>query len=429
MTRTGKSKWTENLPGTKYSRRAERERGFQDKPLSKLKTVLSGNKKTGASLNLPLLNCRPSKLCAETCYAMEGYVAQDMSIRHTQAVDAMLRTGLGIAQLTKECQARDDVRLCGIGDLVEDHLPQLFRLAEDCPATIFWGFTRKREIADWVRAKRLSNLTLILSWDHTHPPEHVAGYAGPLSYGPTRPGDEVPDDPRIIVVFPEHHQKDPHPDTAITSKDCPAIRYGDEKQDACQRCRRCIDPNNFDPAKLPDYEAKPPRTSSKKRLPKGRKETEYWEHPDADFTTTGQRIRECRAEKKGTGWGGVMSQRELAEELSIPVPSISGWESGRVSPPMPALEHMAVYTFKVSVAWLDAGIGDKHTEFKPEDTEIVEPKADPIAPHPTLRRAVQRAVALLVELAIEDEVSPEMLEIAIASEYAKIISDERKAAS
>ena len=88
---------------------------------------------------------------------------------------------------------------------------------------------------------------------------------------------------------------------------------------------------------------------------------------------------------------------------------------------------MAVYTFKVSVAWLDAGVGDKHTEFEPDEIEVVEPVAARV--DPKLARAIQKVTALLVELAIEDDVSLETLEIAVASEYQKIISDERKAAS
>ncbi len=250
-----KTRWTKNLAGTKYSRRVKREATFEpSEPLQ----FLSGNKKTGVSINLPLTNCRPSIRCAETCYAMEGFIAAGNSIRRTLAVDRLFRTGEGMDRLIEECKQQDNVRLNGIGDFVTEHIVQLYRLAWACPDTIFWGFTRKQEIARMVNGTSYDNLSIILSWDASHRAGHVKGYKGPLAYGPVKPEDKIPDDPRIIVVFPEHHGRGPTGNVEPHKKDCPAVRTTnpDLKYDACGRCRRCFKPHDvkdFDTSRF--YEA------------------------------------------------------------------------------------------------------------------------------------------------------------------------------
>lgn len=242
-----KSGYTKNLPGTKYTRRVQREGRVRLPEMTH--KMLSGNKKTGAALNLPLSCCRPSARCAETCYAMEGFISSDRAIQHSLVIDRLFRIGEGMVRLIKECRKRKDVRLNGIGDFITDHLPQLFRLVEACPKTIFWGFTRKKEIAVLVNGQ-YKNLSLVLSWDATHHKSHVRGYKGPLAYGPIQPGEKVPNDKRIIVVFPEHHQKHPHVDILEHKKDCPATRIpiGREylKEGACQRCQRCMKPHEVE---------------------------------------------------------------------------------------------------------------------------------------------------------------------------------------
>lgn len=244
---TKKSRYSQKQSGTKYSRRIKREKELEPAGVKGYTKLLSGNKKTGAAINLPLLGCRPSPRCAEICYAMEGFVAAPHVMRATLRMDHVLRTGEHIDRLVKECQKKDDVRLLGIGDFVKEHLPLVIHLACKCPDTIFWGFTRKRENAERLNGIH-PNLSIVLSWDPTHPGNYAKGYEGPMSYGPIQPGEGVPKDPRIIVVFPEHHQS--HPDRKIEKnpKDCPATRIPafreGLKTQACQRCGRCLRPHD-----------------------------------------------------------------------------------------------------------------------------------------------------------------------------------------
>lgn len=224
---------------TKYARRAARERRLKaEGDFKNPQHMLSGNLKTGVSLNLPLLNCIPSKRCAESCYACQGHIAMNKAIRKALVIDQMLLDG-DLYRLIGECRMYENVRLNGGGDLTLNHVKSVLKLARECPRTIFWGFTRNRPVAQKLNRK-LPNLSLVLSFDATSRKEQTHRYRGPLAYGPKRAGEEVPDDRRIVVVFPEHQQS--HPDIAIQwhPKDCPGV-WG-EKLGACNRCRRCFKP-------------------------------------------------------------------------------------------------------------------------------------------------------------------------------------------
>ena len=219
-----------------YDERLLSESKLATLPLPPPTKLLSDNHKTGASLNLPLTNCHPTERCAEACYARIGPIAWPNSVRKALAVDATLRKS-EIDGLAWECRRLQDVRLNGSGDMIPEHISAVLGLAAACPKTMFWGFTRKRKIAERLNRK-LRNLSLIISFDVTSPDEDLTGYEGPLAFGPRRPEDPVPDDERIVVVFPEHHLGHTIPGVPPHPKDCPATR-GMVRLHACQRCQRC----------------------------------------------------------------------------------------------------------------------------------------------------------------------------------------------
>jgi len=222
-----------------YARRLRVERRLLKLPPARAVPILSTNRKTAVSINLPVRNCKPTRRCAAACYACEGPIAWKNSIRKALAVDAALRKG-EIEGLIWECRMLQGVRLCGSGDMTMDHVPAILKLAEACPNTTLYGFTRRREVAEAINGK-LVNISLIVTFDTTSRDKKLQGYEGPLAFGPRRPGDEVPDDPRIIVVFPEHHAGHTIPGVPEHPKDCPATR-GMSRHHACQRCRRCWRP-------------------------------------------------------------------------------------------------------------------------------------------------------------------------------------------
>ena len=72
------------------------------------------------------------------------------------------------------------------GVLLLVHVPAVIKLAEACPDTTFWGFTRRREVAEATNGKH-ANLSLIVTFDATSPDGELQGYEGPLAFGPRRP--------------------------------------------------------------------------------------------------------------------------------------------------------------------------------------------------------------------------------------------------
>ncbi len=222
-----------------FRRRLRAERRLSRLPPPRVAPLLSENLKTGTSINLPVLNCFPTTRCAAACYACVGPISWRNSLRKALALDDALKRN-EVEGLIWECRRFIDVRLNGSGDLLPVHVPAVLRLAGSCPETVFWGFTRNREVSQEVNG-RLPNLSLILTFDATSKDRDLSGYEGPLAFGPRRPGDEVPEDPRLVVVFPEHHVGHTLPGIPLHSLDCPATR-GAKRRNACQRCRRCWRP-------------------------------------------------------------------------------------------------------------------------------------------------------------------------------------------
>lgn len=197
-------------------------------------TLLSENKKTCVSINLPIKgHCKPTKRCLKDCYAKCGHTALDSNKKKQQFLsDYLLRTDLDL--LIFECKRYVSVRLNGTGDLKPGHLPGLLSLAKAASQTTFWGMTRKPDIAAAVNGV-LPNLSLLVSVDPTTPAS-VWNYPGKLCFGPRRPEDVVPDDDRIITIFPRHHAGRIIGDVPVDPKDCPAVRH---EVNGCIECKKC----------------------------------------------------------------------------------------------------------------------------------------------------------------------------------------------
>ena len=199
-------------------------------------SILSSNTKTGCSINMPIKgHCRPTKNCARTCYARVGHTALPSNLKKQNWVSNYLK-GDNLTQLIKECSGRTAVRLSGTGDLSLEHVPAILQLARSCPATQFWGMTRKLEIAKALNGK-LPNLKLMVSVDSSSP-EAVWKYQGTLCWGPRFKEDQVSKDRRIRTIFPYHCHGKVVGGKAIPKdhRDCPAVRH---EVSGCLKCRRC----------------------------------------------------------------------------------------------------------------------------------------------------------------------------------------------
>ena len=198
-------------------------------------TILSSNTKTGCSINLPIKgHCRPTKNCAKTCYAKCGHTALPSNLKKQQWVSDYLK-GTDLTELIRECQGWTAVRLSGTGDLLIEHVPNIRQIAKACPATQFWGMTRKIEIAKALNNK-LPNLKIMVSVDSSSP-ESVWKYQGTLCWGPRLTADKVPKT-GIHTIFPYHFAgkvvniKNMPRD----KRDCPAVRH---TVSGCLSCNRC----------------------------------------------------------------------------------------------------------------------------------------------------------------------------------------------
>ena len=162
--------------------------------------IISSNTKCGCSLNLPIQgHCRPTSNCAACCYAKSGYTRLPTSMRKQIYVSRYL-AGSDISRLSNECRKWPAVRISGTGDLNPGHVKNMIRLAKEHPQTQFWGMTRKIEIANAVNGRE-PNLRVLLSVDGSSP-SRVWNYQAPMCWGPRLAADQVPEDPRIITVFP-----------------------------------------------------------------------------------------------------------------------------------------------------------------------------------------------------------------------------------
>ena len=199
--------------------------------------ILSENRKTAVSLDLPIKgHCRPTPICAFCCYAKSGPQAFPNATRKHDFVSTYL-AGNDIRQLIIEAKTFTAVRLSGSGDLNMKHLPNIIRLARACHQTMFWGMTRKPEIATALMKSRTPNLRMMVTVDASSP-AGTWNYKGRLCYGPRRAPDSVPkNDKRIVTVFPRHCTGRICGDVPKHKLDCPAVRH--TITGGCLACGRC----------------------------------------------------------------------------------------------------------------------------------------------------------------------------------------------
>lgn len=195
--------------------------------------ILSSNGKTGFSLNLPAKNCNSTENCKAKCYMKSGHMALPINKKKQQFVSDYL-LGNNIALLIYECMILQALRLNGCGDLLMGMVANILLLAKSCPNTIFYGMTRKIDIARAINNK-LPNLSILVSVDGSSP-NPVWDYEGKLCFGPRLSCDIVPNDKRIVTVFPYHCHGKLVKGIPTHKKDCPAIYH---KVSGCMECGRC----------------------------------------------------------------------------------------------------------------------------------------------------------------------------------------------
>ena len=219
-----------------YLDRLEKEMGIPEEGIEARMRwdmpVLATNEKCSVSLDLPILNCKPTKACSEVCYASQGRQYYRGAIVKSLAVNRMIQEEPErVARKMVDEAAGRAIRLAGSGELLPEH-KDLVDYIEKYDGT-YWGFTRR---VDTHRAMP----KLMFSIDATTP-ESVMKYVGenvPVSRRSylRRPGDPEPP-MEVAVTFPVHGSRTnyvgeiPEDDT-----DCPAVRKWVEGCWACKGC-------------------------------------------------------------------------------------------------------------------------------------------------------------------------------------------------
>ena len=229
---------------------------------------LSINKKSLVAILLSKLDCAPSRVCQEACYANRIGADWPVMIRGCEISSTLklgaprlvqdmicaintgagLETGFlnGLAQAmaqpvaglrpvpAEEFRRRDRhvklkalvdhgffplpfVKIADVGDFVApevdasgsaNQIANLLALVRGCPQTFFWQYTRQLSVAQRLHGASL-NLRVILSLDASTPAPTPGTYSGALSYlfSPSCTDMHLPQhllDPRVIVIFPEN---------------------------------------------------------------------------------------------------------------------------------------------------------------------------------------------------------------------------------
>lgn len=195
--------------------------------------IVSSNNKTGFSINLPADHCNPTSICKAKCYMKSGHMALPINRKKQKYVSSYL-LGTDISMLVWECSILRALRLNGCGDLLMAMIKNILLLAKSCPNTTFYGMTRKIDIARAINNK-LPNLSILVSVDDSSP-NSVWDYEGKICFGPRLACDTVPQDDRIVTVFPYHCHGKLVKGIPKNKKNCPAIYH---KVSGCMECKRC----------------------------------------------------------------------------------------------------------------------------------------------------------------------------------------------
>ena len=221
---------------------------------------LSVNKVTGASVNFPVSEtCQPSKVCANTCYALKGPITWPAALKK-QNLNMMtcLSNPKGFADaVIARCRpkmARDKaffLRWNGLGDLFDEAVDALLLINKLLPDLPIWVVTRKPEQVG--RLAGVKNIWIHFSLDRAS----MARREQVLALSKTRPENlffsyqadkgeilsEVP--PGISVLFFDGYKILGNDGLMQHPALCP-LNLTEDITSTCRTCRRCFNGDALD---------------------------------------------------------------------------------------------------------------------------------------------------------------------------------------
>jgi hypothetical protein len=228
----GEREERENL----YLRRLRREIEIPEEELiSRMnwdRPLLSENYKCSVSLDLPVLNCKPTRVCSEVCYACQGRQCYRKAIVKSIAVNQLVNEDPEHASWKFHREARDrTIRIAGSGELLPQQAEALQYL-ERYGGT-WWGFTKRidtfKALPSMMFSLDASSPESVLKFVKENVPPNRRSYI-------SRPGDSAPP-LKVAVTFPVHGTITNYAvQIPVRETDCPACRGWVE---GCWQCKRC----------------------------------------------------------------------------------------------------------------------------------------------------------------------------------------------
>ena len=217
--------------------------------------ILSNNKVTGWSVNFPIVEtCKPSKICAETCYGLSGPIIWSNSLnKQTRNLKRVQADPKEFAlQLEKEVRKKLKkdplffIRWNGVGDLFDESIEALKILNKLVPELPVWCVTRIPEKV--LPLKNIENIWIHFSldrdsWERKTAVESLIGSDMKnifFSYQTDKGErlDEIPTD--ISVLFFDRY-KIPEASSFLKEEQsiCP-LNTNEDISNVCHSCRRCF---------------------------------------------------------------------------------------------------------------------------------------------------------------------------------------------
>jgi hypothetical protein len=213
-------------------------------------SVLSGNKVTGYSVNVPIANtCRPTATCIKTCYFAIGAPSWSNSLRHQRKVYESIKSNFA-AFAERVAMEYDQlglsfIRWNGGGDLFQESVSAINYLGKMRPDIVIWVVTRLPEFA--AKIDQASNVYIHFSLDkHSLPRATEFLKSKPSSrnffFSYQCDANEAPSLENlkgISVLFFDNYK--PVGDIDIYDADivCP-LNSVDDISGVCESCRRCF---------------------------------------------------------------------------------------------------------------------------------------------------------------------------------------------
>jgi hypothetical protein len=229
------------------------ERLLADEPavaLGSYDKVLSGNKVTGYSVNVPIAEtCRPTAICIKTCYFAVGAPSWLNSLRHQRKVyEAMKFDHIAFAErVAMEYDQLDltFIRWNGGGDLFEESVATINYLARMRPDIVIWVVTRLPEWA--AKIDQAPNVYVHFSLDKhsiSRAKDFISRQPRTQNYffsyqcgeGEIPAQESLKD---ISVLFFDNYK--PTTDVSVYTPEivCP-LNKAEDISGVCENCRRCF---------------------------------------------------------------------------------------------------------------------------------------------------------------------------------------------